>query len=323
MSDFLSELTSLFQRLDWLGVLDILLVAAVVFAVLALVRGTQAVALLRGVILLVITIALLTSFLRLSAFSWLLRSTLPALLLAVPVIFQPELRRALERLGRASALLNFGARDPDVLPLVQSVAAAAERLSAQRQGGLIVIEREAGLQEFIDTGVRLDALVSPELLVQIFHLNTPLHDGAVILRGERVAAAGCVLPLSTATSLDKQLGLRHRAALGVSEVADAVAIVVSEQDGTISVTHNGRIIRRLDAQRLKNILAAFYRPQAAVGGLRWPWSAPGAGKDRAGSGPPPRTPNAVAGETVTAPVTTTVAARQRTIDPSVNRGDSP
>jgi diadenylate cyclase len=255
------ELSSLLQRLDWLSVLDILLVALVFFAVLALVRGTQAVVLLRGVMLLVIIIAALTSFLRLSAFSWLLRNAVPALLLAVPVVFQPELRRALERLGRASSLQFFGARESEAVAVIQALAAAAERLSAQRLGGLIVIEREAGLQEYIDTGVRLDAMVSTELLVQIFHVNTPLHDGAVVLRGGRITAAGCVLPLSTSPALDKQMGLRHRAAIGVSEVSDAVAVVVSEETGAISVAHNGRIIRRLDAGRLKNILLAFYRPR--------------------------------------------------------------
>lgn len=257
---------SLFQRLDWLSLLDILLVAGVIFAALTLARGTQAVLLLRGVIVLVIGIALLSSFLRLSAFSWLLRNTLPTLVFAVPVIFAPELRRALERLGRASALFNFSARDPEILPVIEAVAGAAEKLSGQRAGGLIVIERETGLKEYIDTGVPLDAIVSVELLVQIFHVNTPLHDGAVILRGDRVAAAGCVLPLSTEAGLDKQMGLRHRAALGVSEACDAVAVVVSEETGTISITHNGRIIRRLDGHRLKNILVAFYRPRSSA----WP-----------------------------------------------------
>ncbi|MBI3361627.1 MAG: TIGR00159 family protein [Chloroflexi bacterium] len=258
------EIVSLFQRLDWLSLLDILLVAGAIFAALALVRGTQAVLLLRGVIVLVISIALLSSFLRLSAFAWLLRNTLPTLVFAVPVIFAPELRRALERLGRASALFNFGAREPEILPVIEAVAGAAEKLSGLRLGGLIVVEREAGLKEYIDTGVPLDALVSVELLVQIFHVNTPLHDGAVILRGDRVAAAGCVLPLSTEPSLDKQMGLRHRAALGVSEASDAVAVVVSEETGTISITHNGRIIRRLDGHRLKNILVAFHRPRPSA-----------------------------------------------------------
>jgi diadenylate cyclase len=262
--ELITELTSLIQRLDWLSVLDIFLVALVFFAVLALVRGTQAVVLLRGVILLVIIIAVLTSFLRLSAFSWLLRNAVPALLLAVPVIFQPELRRVLERLGRASTLQIFGGRESEAVAVIQALAVTAERLAAQRVGGLMVIEREAGLQEYIDTGVRLDALVSAELLTQIFYVNTPLHDGAVILRGNRLAAAGCVMPLSTSTALDKQMGLRHRAAMGISEVSDAVAVVVSEETGTISVAHNGRIIRRLDAGRLKNILLAFYRPRGAV-----------------------------------------------------------
>jgi diadenylate cyclase len=265
VTELVTEFASLLQRLDWLSVVDIVLVATVFFAVLALVRGTQAVVLLRGVILLIIIIALLTSFLRLSAFSWLLRNALPALLLAVPVIFQPELRRALERLGRASTLPIFGARESEAMAVVQALAVAAERLSGLRLGSLIVIEREAGLQEYIDTGIRLDAVVTTELLVQIFYVNTPLHDGAVILRGGRVAAAGCVMPLSTSTLLDKQMGLRHRAAIGVSEATDAVAVVVSEETGIISVAHNGRIIRRLDAGRLKNILLAFYRPRQPAG----------------------------------------------------------
>jgi diadenylate cyclase len=265
VTELITELSSLLQRFDWLSLLDIFLVATVLFAVLALVRGTQAVVLLRGVILLVIIIAVLTTFLRLSAFSWLLRNAVPALLLAVPVIFQPELRRVLERLGRASALPIFGGRETEAQAVIQAVAAAAERLSAQRIGGLIAVEREAGLQEYIDTGVRLDAFVSAELLAQIFYVKTPLHDGAVVLRGGRVAAAGCVLPLSTSTALDKQMGLRHRAAIGLSEATDAVAVVVSEETGGISVAHNGRIIRRLDAGRLKNILLAFYRPRPAGG----------------------------------------------------------
>ncbi|MBM4423395.1 MAG: TIGR00159 family protein [Chloroflexi bacterium] len=262
MPDFLTETTFFFQRLDWLGVVDILLVTAVFFSLFVLMRDTQAVMLLRGVIFIIVIVALLSGFLRLRAFTWLLRSTLPALLLAIPVIFQPEIRRALERMGRASVFLNFGSREAHAQPVIESICSASQRLSEKRCGALIVIEREVGLQEHIDTGVKIDSLVSAELLAQIFVKDTPLHDGAVILRHNRLVSAACVLPLSTEAHLSQQpMGLRHRAAIGISEVSDAVAVIVSEQTGTISVTHNGKMIRRLDAARLQNILTAFYRPQ--------------------------------------------------------------
>jgi diadenylate cyclase len=265
VDQFLTDVIFIFQRLDLLGVVDILLVTAVFFTLFMLMRDTQAVVLLRGVVVLVVIVALLSALLRLRAFTWLLRSILPALLLAIPVIFQPEIRRALERLGRASVFFNFGNREADVQPIITAISTACQRLSEKRYGALIVIEREVGLQEYIDTGVKLDAIVTAELLVQIFIKDTPLHDGAVILRHGRLLSAACVLPLSTDATLSQQaMGLRHRAALGISEVSDAVAVVVSEQTGTISVTHNGKIIRRLDPVRLQNILTAFYRPGQAA-----------------------------------------------------------
>jgi diadenylate cyclase len=260
-TEFLTEVTFFFQRLDFFALVDILLVTAVFFSLFMLMRDTQAVVLLRGVIVLIVLVAVLSGFLRLRAFTWLLRSTLPALLLAIPVIFQPEIRRALERLGRASVFVNFSNREVNIQPIVEAISIASQRLSEKRYGALIVIEREVGLQEYIDTGVKMDSLVTPELLVQIFIKDTPLHDGAVILRDGRLTSAACVLPLSTDASLSHQsLGLRHRAALGISEASDAVAVVVSEQTGTVSVTHNGKMIRRLDSARLQNILTAFYRP---------------------------------------------------------------
>lgn len=261
MNEFLNDVIYIFQQLDLLDVVDILLVTAVFFALFVLMRDTQAVVLLRGVIVLVIIVALLSALLRLRAFTWLLRSILPALLLAIPVIFQPEIRRALERLGRASVFFSFGNREADVQPIITAISTACQRLSEKRYGALIVIEREVGLQEYIDTGVKMDALVTAELLVQIFVKDTPLHDGAVVLRNGRLVSAACVLPLSTDATLSQQaIGLRHRAALGISEISDAVSVVVSEQTGIISVTHNGKIIRRLDPIRLQNILTAFYRP---------------------------------------------------------------
>ena len=265
MDGLISELTFLLQRLDWAAVLDIILVAAIVFTLLRLARGTQAVMLLRGLILLVAFLALLTTLLPLAAFSWLLRAALPALIVAIPVIFAPELRRALERLGRASAVLGQPAEPSHIERTVEAIANASQRLADTRQGALIVIERETPLDEYVETGVMLDAVLTPELLLQIFYVNTPLHDGAVILRNERLLAAGCVMPLSASGTLsrspERHMGLRHRAALGISEVSDAVAVVVSEETGAITVTHNGRMIRRLDINRLRNILVAFYRPR--------------------------------------------------------------
>jgi len=270
MADLLEEITFIFTRLDWLSVLDILLVALVIYSLLALVRGTQAVVLLRGIIFVVIVVVLLTSFLELRAFSWLLRNTLPALLISIPVIFAPELRRALERVGRAGTGLNLGPREAEMEPVIAALTDTAVRLSERRHGGLIVIERQVGLKNYADTGVALDAAVTVELLVQIFYPNTPLHDGAVIIKGPRLVAAACVMPLTSGETADRQMGLRHRAALGITEVSDAVAVVISEETGAISVAHNGRMIQRLDAARLRHILAAFYRPRGSGNGL-WRW----------------------------------------------------
>ena len=266
MSDFLADITFFLDRLDWLSVVDLLLVMGIFFLIFSLVRETQAVVLLRGMILLVIAIALLTAWLKLPAFSWLLRAALSPLLIAIPVIFAPEIRRALERLGRAGALLMPDLRPAQVRRRIDAIVSATQRLADHRYGALIVIEHERHLSEFAETGVELDAQMSAQLLMQIFFTNTPLHDGATIVRDDRLLAAGCVLPLSASgtlsRSVDRQMGLRHRAALGISEVSDAVAIVVSEETGAISVALNGRMIRRVDQSRLRSILVAFYRPQA-------------------------------------------------------------
>ena len=273
MTNFTSELNFFFQRFDLLSAVDVLLVTLAVFFLLRLVRGTQAIVLLRGMIVLVITIAILTSLLNLPAFTWLLENSLPALLIAIPVIFAPEIRRALERLGRTSNMLFLSAAPDQIEALIGTVCITAQRLSDRRYGALIVIEREVLLNEYKQTGVSLDAELTPQLLLQIFHINTPLHDGAAIIEKDRIAAAGCVMPLSSSGTLsrstERQMGLRHRAALGISEVSDAVSVVVSEETGGISVTHNSRIIRRLDQARLKNILTAFFRPRTSGRFPRW------------------------------------------------------
>lgn len=268
MAEFLNNLLFIFQRLSWLSVIDILLVTLVFYALLHWLRGTQAMVLLRGVILIVIALILITSLVNLPAFSWLIQNSLPALLLSVPVIFAPEIRRALERIGRAGTLsIAFNkTSNPEFEKTVHNVVMAVARLSARQHGALIVLQRLDNLDEYVRSGVRMDAEVTPELLLQIFYPNTPLHDGAAILSGLKVVAGACVLPLSSSGILnrspERQMGLRHRAALGISEVSDAIAVVVSEETGAISIANAGRMIRRIDPERLENILVAFFRPAA-------------------------------------------------------------
>ncbi|MFC1923406.1 diadenylate cyclase CdaA [Chloroflexota bacterium] len=269
----IDNLTFVFERLDYFGILDVILVTAIFFIILRWLRETQAIVLLRGVLLVIALISLLTSLEVLPAFSWLVRTTLPALLLVIPVIFAPEIRRALERLGRAGAILDGGraSSSTDIQDTITSVVGATARLSDRRHGALIVLQRADNLDEYIQSGVRMDSEVSPELLLQIFYPNTPLHDGAVIIVGSKLVSASSVLPLSASGVLSKsperQMGLRHRAALGISEVSDAVAVVVSEETGSISVVNAGRMIRRLDAERLENILRALYQPSQPVRGI--------------------------------------------------------
>ena len=258
------------QRLGWTDVVDIVLVAFIFFWLLYLVRGTRAVPLLRGVVFLVIAVVLLSGFIELLAFGWLIQRALPALLVAVPVVFQPELRRALEQLGRPGALFGWRTGNRDTLEhALSTIAEAAKTLAERHHGALIVLERQTGLQEFVESGVQLDADISYELLLTVFNPHTTLHDGAVIIREGRVLAAACVLPLSTAFLADRQLGLRHRAAIGVTEESDAISVVVSEERGAISITHNGRIIRNLDAKRLQKVLRAFYQPVLERGRPTW------------------------------------------------------
>jgi diadenylate cyclase len=254
----LTKQLSALGRLDWSSIIDILLVALVFYLLLRLFQGTQAVQLLRGIIFLVLAIIVLSSLLDLRAFTWLMRNSLPALLVAIPVIFQPELRRALERLGRTEFLFGRLRGEEVVQQVIEEIVMACETLSERRHGALIVLERTTGLQDFIDTGSPIDSAVSSEMLQTIFYPNTALHDGAVVIRGDRIVAARVVLPLAQHLPVHGHLGTRHRAALGISEQTDAVTIVVSEETGTISVAHNGRMIRRLGRERLRNVLRTFY-----------------------------------------------------------------
>ena len=257
-----------FQRFDWWSILDILLVALTFYWLLHLLRGTQAIQLLRGTVILALAMILAASLLPFRAFSWLVERALPALLVAVPVIFQPELRRALERLGRTGAYLTTS-RETSIAEIIDAVCTACTRLSDRHYGALIVLERSTGLEEYIETGVKLGSQVTVELLLTIFFPNTALHDGAVVIRNGRIVAAACVLPLASGTISDRQMGLRHRASIGVTEETDAIAVVVSEESGIISVAHDGRMIRRLDGKRLRMTLQALYPPPTPASFSGW------------------------------------------------------
>jgi diadenylate cyclase len=261
-----SDVLWVLSNIQIADVVDILLVAVLFYLLFFLAQGTQAVQLLRGMVLVILLAFLASQLLPFKGFSWLIETALPALLIAVPVIFQPELRRALERLGRTGRLLARWQQEEVVEQIIQEVARAAHRLASQRHGALIVFERETGLQEYIETGVPLNADVKAELLQTIFHPNTALHDKAVIIRQNKVLAAGCMLPV-THNPQYRGMGTRHRAAIGLTEESDALVVVVSEETGIVSVAYNGRIVRRLDSNRLRTILQAFF--QHRLGGRGW------------------------------------------------------
>jgi diadenylate cyclase len=251
----------LFKRIAWTDGLDIAMVALLFFWVFYAIRGTRAVPLVRGITAVLIFLALLTRIFDLRAFSWLVAQLLPALLVGIPVLFQPELRRALEQLGRGRVLMLSQRDSGRILQTIQRVVEAVAYMAERNVGALIVFERQTGLQEYVETGVSVDGQVTSELLTTIFDHHTILHDGAVIIRNGRLAAASCVMPLSAAFLADRELGLRHRAAIGITEEADAITVVVSEERGAISLTHSGRIIRNIDTKRLESILRAFLVPR--------------------------------------------------------------
>ncbi len=257
------ELLWTLSNLTLRDLIDIFIVGGVFFSASFLFRGTQAVALLRGTIIVFVLLVIVSGVFQLEALSWLLSNAVTVLAVAIPVIFQPELRRALERLGRAGILVSRTSADDVHGEIIHSICTAVERLSERRHGALIVLERESSLQEYVRTGIALDSYVSPELLLTIFWPKTELHDGAAIVDREgRLAAAASVLPLSASRNMpNRKQGTRHRAALGITEVSDAVCVVVSEETGRISVANGGRMIVRLDPKRLKTILMALYGPE--------------------------------------------------------------
>ncbi len=240
-----------FSRLDFRAALDILIVAALIYYVLKLLRGTRAVQMIVAIVLL-IGFYWGARWARLEMVEWLLTTLLPYVAIALIILFQPEIRRALSRVGRNLSLMRFSSHNPR--GTYDDIVMAMENFSQNRIGALIVIERQAGLRTYIESGIPLDAKLSYDLLLSIFRPGSPLHDGAVIVEGSRVAAAGCFLPLSLNPLLSKQLGTRHRAAIGITEDSDCVVVLVSEETGAISLASGGALEANLSPEDLSDRL---------------------------------------------------------------------
>ena len=272
MTRLAQQVLTALDRLTIWSILDILIVAIIIYGLLSLFRGTSAFSALYGIALLLVAVAVVNSLPNLVVLNWLLRNLLPFLSFGLLVVFQPELRRAMERIGRVRSLLRrpLNARNHEGIEhAIAEIARACRRLSERRYGALIVIERETGLHEYTDSGVQIDGAVTTELLLTLFFPNSPLHDAAVIVHGDRVVAAGCVMPLSE-SPLDSSMGTRHRAGLGITELTDALSIVVSEETGIISLMNNGRMVRNLDEGKLRKVLGVLLAPAAPNAPWKWP-----------------------------------------------------
>ena len=239
-------------------VLDIVIITFLIYKLLGFIRETRAEQLAKGLLLLVVA-TLLSKWMHLYTLHWLLSSLISAGLVAIVVIFQPELRRALEYLGRSRITNVFGEVDKEEAKrIVGQFVEAVDSMSASRTGALIVIEREIALNDIVETGTVIDAQITAQMIGTIFYEGTPLHDGAVIVRGDKLYAAGCVLPLTQNKELNKELGTRHRAGIGITENSDALVIIVSEETGVISVAQNGRLTRFLDGKSIEKKLLNLY-----------------------------------------------------------------
>lgn len=242
-----------FANLTWQDyikdVVDILIVTYIIYHLILLVRGTRAIQLLKGILVLVLIWAVSTWF-DLYTLKWLMNQMFTFGVLAIFIIFQPELRRGLEQLGRGKLFGRTAAEDEEFSKEIGDIIKAVNYLSRRKIGALLVFERNTGLNEYTESGIPMQSMISSELLINIFIPNTPLHDGAVIVQNRRIAAAACYLPLSENPFISKELGTRHRAAIGISEVADAVSVVVSEETGQISLAIEGQVVRDINEESL-------------------------------------------------------------------------
>ena len=253
----LLQIRGILSTVTLLDLVDIVIVAFVLYKLYFAIKDTRAVSLLKGLVVLMFA-TLVSKWLGLNVINWVLQKTMTVVMVALPVVFQPELRRALEQLGRGKFFSKHGLmNEEEAQKLLEEITRAVTTLSKNKIGALVVFEREIGLNDYIETGMQIDGLVSSEFLANIFIPNTPMHDGAVIIRGNRVMAAGCLLPLTEDRTLNKELGTRHRAAIGISEQTDCMVVVVSEETGTVSYAQGGRLVRYLDGDSLKSKLRPF------------------------------------------------------------------
>lgn len=240
----------------WRPVVEIIIMWYAVYVLLLFIKGTRTEQVLKGLIFLMITF-FVTQKLELDVINWILRNIFAIFVVAFLIIFQPELRRGLARLGQSPFFNLFGREERVIYELVKASAALARK----KIGVLIALEKEIGLKSYLESGIALDSKISSELLSTIFMPNTPLHDGGVIIREDRIVAAGCLFPLTDNPKISKTLGTRHRAAIGLTEETDAIVIVVSEETGIMSLAFDGKLIRNLDEKRLIKVLKSFYSPQ--------------------------------------------------------------
>ncbi|MBR6012699.1 MAG: diadenylate cyclase CdaA [Selenomonadaceae bacterium] len=251
------KLKGLISTLVISDVLEILLVAVIFYKLYKIIEGTRAITLAKGIFVLFFLNFVCGTLFSLPLLSWLFEKIMTWTFVALPIVFQPELRRTLERLGEGKFLFEErpgSLEEEEAVKIIDEIVRATKSLSTTKTGALMVIERKMGLNDVGDTGIKLDAKITSELLLNIFFVNTPLHDGATIIRGKRIFSAACLLPLTEKKGLSKELGTRHRAALGLSEQCDALILIVSEETGTISVAENGKLMRHLNEETLTSLL---------------------------------------------------------------------
>ncbi|UCH82426.1 MAG: diadenylate cyclase CdaA [Nitrospiraceae bacterium] len=246
------------KLIRWQDILDILLVATILYRVLLIIKGTKAVQMLLGIGVLFVTL-LFSKYLGLYTIDWIIQSLWTQIVLAVIILFQPEIRKTLAHMGEARFLPSFASAEE--MRSIEELVRAAVALSTRQIGALIVIEKETSLNDFIEMGTQLDAKVTHELLLSIFHPTSPMHDGAVIIRGNRVVAAGCFLPLTLSTDISKAFGTRHRAGIGLTEETDAVVLIVSEETGSITTAIGSSIEKNVDMGSLRDFLTMHFITQ--------------------------------------------------------------
>lgn len=261
--------TNLFEHPDWRNIVDVIILTVLIYHVIKLVMHTRSNSLFKGIIA-ILLMAWVADVLRINAFSWILGQIINMGFLAVVIVFQPELRRALEQIGRSKVvrrvfgISNKAQNEERVEQPVSEIVRALSSMSRKKIGALIVIERSTGLGDVIESGTMVDAEISAPLIENIFEPNTPLHDGAVIMRNRRIAAAACILQLTDDNTISRELGTRHRAAIGITETTDAVSLIVSEETGIISMAREGKLTRHLDARSLTILLTELFTPDRTM-----------------------------------------------------------